>query len=266
MNYSLKFKDAVDYAAEQNLFVGFGNPNGKVLVIGKEQAFDHINPPNTREFLDEILENRAKENYANLKSWKQNIQHDTTPKWDNMPVGFINPLYSWGSQLNVPNRVKDNIGNGGTSNTYLKYQKLHQYLNQQENKSQRINFQKDFFLSELNEIATKYSYNGKELKTIRNESIEKRKQLFKMDFFKLFPVTIIAAGHYPRDYGFDIESIFDVKFVGKTNMVGKDYFNIHLSSDHNRILIHTRQLSMGVTDELIKAIAKECISHYNKNV
>ncbi|NTE00492.1 hypothetical protein G6M26_23375 [Agrobacterium tumefaciens] len=264
MNYSLELKNVVDFCNTQHLFLGFGNPNGRVLLIGKEQAFDHIHAPGTEEFLNEILENRQRENKTNIAAWKENIENNFIPEWENMPIGLTNPLYAWGSQLNVANKLKNKIGNGGTSNTYLKYQKLHQYLNNQKTKSDRINFQKDFFLTELNEIATKYSYGGKELKKIRNESIEKRKDLFRMDFFKCFPITIIAAGHYPRDYNFNIEHIFDVKFSGETTVVGRDYYNVHYNSDSNRIVIHTRQLSMAVTDELIEAIAEKCSPFLNR--
>lgn len=258
MNYTLEFKNAIDYCTQQDLFLGFGNPNGKVLMIGKEQAFDHKSPPNTEEFLIEILENRKKENTRNQLGWITNFDKNITPEWDDMPLGLVNPLYSWGSQLNIANKVQNKIGNGGTSNTYLKYQKLYQYLTKQETKSDKINFQKNFFLTELNEIATKYSYSGKELKKIRNESIDKRKELFRLNFFRTFPITIIAAGHYPRDYNFNIENTFDVKFTGKPITVGKDWFNVHFSEDKKRILIHTRQLSMAVTDDLLKEIAKTC--------
>ena len=32
--YTQAFKEAVAYCKANNLFVGYGNPNGKVLVIG----------------------------------------------------------------------------------------------------------------------------------------------------------------------------------------------------------------------------------------
>ena len=34
--YTQAFNEAVAYCKANNLFVGYGNPNGKVLVIGKE--------------------------------------------------------------------------------------------------------------------------------------------------------------------------------------------------------------------------------------
>lgn len=262
MNYSLDFQEALTHCTVNNLFLGFGNPNAKVLIIGKEQAFDSKNPVGTEEFICEVIENRNRENSLNYNGWQKNINENFIPEWDNMPIGFVNPLYSWGSQLNIANKQRLNtngvkIWNGGTSNTYLKYQKFYQLLTER-GKSDKINFQQDFFMTELNDFATKYSYAEKELSKIRAQSIEMRKELFKKEFFKTFPITIINAGHYPVEHGFDIENIFDVKFTGKTKTVGNLWYNVHYSADKKRILIHTRQLSMAVTDELLENMAKEC--------
>ena len=44
--YTQHFKEAVAYCKVNNLFVGYGNPNGKVLVIGKEAAHIGKEVPN----------------------------------------------------------------------------------------------------------------------------------------------------------------------------------------------------------------------------
>ena len=48
--YTQAFKEAVAYCKANNLFVGYGNPNGKVLVIGKEAA--HIPQEETTKNLE----------------------------------------------------------------------------------------------------------------------------------------------------------------------------------------------------------------------
>ena len=68
---------------------------------------------------------------------------------------------------------------------------------------------------------------------------------------------IVAAGDYPEKYNFDMQQTFDVQWEGKTIEVGKYWYNLHFSKDNKRILIHTRQLSNSVSDELIAAIANE---------
>lgn len=45
--YTQAFKEVVAYCKANNLFVGYGNPNGKVLIIGKEAA--HIGNEETIE-------------------------------------------------------------------------------------------------------------------------------------------------------------------------------------------------------------------------
>ena len=55
-----------------------------------------------------------------------------------------------------------------------------------------------------------------------------------------------------------MQQIFDVQWEGKTIQVGEKYwYNLHYSKDNKRILIHTRQLSNRVSNELIVAIANE---------
>jgi hypothetical protein len=79
-----------------------------------------------------------------------------------------------------------------------------------------------------------------------------------LPFFKEFPIVIVAAGHYPKRYKFDMQQIFDVQWEGKPIKVGEKYwYNLHFSKDNKRILIHTRQLSNRVSNELIVAIANE---------
>jgi len=255
--YSTAFVQAVEYCGSNKLFLGLGNPDAKILILGKEQAYNNVHLPNTRDFITEILQNRSLENERNIIGWKKNIAENYKPFWEEMPTNGANPVYSWGAQRNVANRKSSGIWNGGTSSTYLKYQKLYQFITGEHTKSGRIGFQKDFFISELSDIPTKYSYVNKALSEVRAESIAKRKMLFKKAYFKKFPVIIIAAGHYPRDYGFDMEEVFEVKFA-RQKFADKSWYNLHYSQCGERILIHTRQLSMDVTDNLLEKIASEC--------
>ena len=77
-----------------------------------------------------------------------------------------------------------------------------------------------------------------------------------MPFFKDFTIVIVAAGDYPSRYHINLEQTFDVVFQ-KEIKVGRERYFLHFSKDNKRILIHTRQLSNGVSNELITAIAAE---------
>ena len=255
--YTEKFKQVVQYCKEKNLFVGYGNPNGKVLVIGKEAA--HV----AKEDLADHLEKKKEELLqSNVAQWEHILSTGEVPNYDGeRPISDENPLYAYGNQYNKRdnlNNKKGNPYNGGTSDTYTKYEKLYEQLFLQGEKLEKINFQKEFFITELSDYPTKESYKDNEIEALRKQSIEERKPLFALPFFKEFPIVIVAAGDYPEKYNFDMQQIFDVQWEGKTIEVGEKYwYNLHFSKDNKRILIHTRQLSNRVSNELIAAIANE---------
>lgn len=251
--YTEKFKQVVQYCKENNLFVGYGNPNGKVLVIGKEAA--HV----AKEDLADHLEKKKEELLqSNVAQWEHILSTEEVPNYDGeRPISDENPLYAYGNQFNKKDiRKEGKPYNGGTSDTYTKYEKLYEQLFLQGEKLKKINFQKEFFITELSDYPTKESYNDKEIEALRQQSIEERKPLFALPFFKDFPIVIVAAGDYPNRYQIDLEETFDVVYKGEIE-VRKDRYFLHFSKDNKRILIHTRQLSNSVSDELIAAIANE---------
>lgn len=251
--YTEKFKQVVQYCKENNLFVGYGNPNGKVLVIGKEAA--HV----AKEDLADHLEKKKEELLqSNVAQWEHILSTGEVPNYDGeRPISDENPLYAYGNQFNKKDiRKEGKPYNGGTSDTYTKYEKLYEQLFLQGEKLKKINFQKEFFITELSDYPTKESYNDKEIEALRQQSIEERKPLFALPFFKDFPIVIVAAGDYPSRYQIDLEQTFDVVYKGEIE-VRKDRYFLHFSKDNKRILIHTRQLSNSVSDELIAAIASE---------
>ena len=255
--YTEKFKQVVQYCKENNLFVGYGNPNGKVLVIGKEAA--HVEGD-----IQQLKETKERFCDINIKSWEEVLSENEVPNYDGENPAIERfeeikkPQYGWGCQNNkVSKKLKSGEYSEGTSSTYLNYEKLYEQLFLQGEKLKKINFQKEFFITELSDYPTKESYKDKEIEALRQQSIEERKPLFAMPFFKDFPIVIVAAGDYPEKYNFDMQQTFDVQWEGKTIEVGKYWYNLHFSKDNKRILIHTRQLSNSVSGELITAIASE---------
>ena len=251
--YTEKFKQVVQYCKENNLFVGYGNPNGKVLVIGKEAA--HIGKEETTENLEKKKEELFQ---SNVSQWEHILSTNEVPNYDGeRPISHENPLYAYGNQFNKKDvRKEGKPYNGGTSSTYLNYEKLYEQLFLQGEKLEKINFQKEFFITEFSDYPTKESYKNEDIEALRKQSIEERKPLFAMPFFKEFPIVIVAAGDYPYLYHIDLEKTFDVIFK-KEIKVGRDRYFLHFSKDNKRILIHTRQLSNSFSRELIPAIANE---------
>ena len=251
--YTEKFKQVVQYCKENNLFVGYGNPNGKVLVIGKEAA--HIGKEETTENLEKKKEELFQ---SNVSQWEHILSTNEVPNYDGeRPISHENPLYAYGNQFNKKDvRKEGKPYNGGTSSTYLNYEKLYEQLFLQGEKLERINFQKEFFITEFSDYPTKESYKNEDIEALRKQSIEERKPLFALPFFKEFPIVIVAAGDYPDLYHIDLEKTFDVIFKEEIK-VGRDRYFLHFSKDNKRILIHTRQLSNSFSRELIPAIASE---------
>lgn len=271
MNYSEEFKEAVKFSKCENLFLGYGNPNGKILMIGKEQYFDSKSKNDTDEFYNELLEKRKVVNQININSWLKNLEENFNPDWNSLKeTNEINnnaQTIHW-NQKNTPNKLlKTGNWNFGTSNTYLKYQKIYQNVFLNSIKQENIDFQKEFFITELNDLIAKKDYNFKRLKELKQDFISKREVLFNLSFFKHFPIVIIASGHYSRDFNFDIEKTFGVEWTKKIKIVGKSWINLHYSTnpDDNRLLIHTRQLSTSVTNELLEDIGNIIRAHLDKN-
>lgn len=258
-NYIPSFKDVLKLSKEKDLFLGSGNPNASILFIGKEAAIDKNNSPQQYE----------KEYSKNLEDWETNCllnkQFEDIDDWLTKPLPVFNSLYPYKGQKN---KITRNNKNGGTSKTWHNYQKITDSIFFNGKESELINFHEFAFCSELNQETGSYSKDIPRSK--RTNSIQKRKELFQTQFFKEFPIKIVAVGHYVRDFDVNLEDIFKMKFVeelSKEHSVGlyKEYINIHYDNleKPNKLLIHTNQLSM-VSNELVKTISFICKDFLNK--
>lgn len=261
MKYTKEFKDAVKYSKEKNLFLGYGNPNGKVLMIGKEEYFKSKETSDTESFYEDILSQREKINIQNINSWLKNIEGDFQPVWSyDIERAVINSNAQtkyWGQRNILNTQLKNGDWNMGTSSTYKNYQKIYQNVFLDAKKEDHINFQKEFFITELNDLVAEKDFKFKRLTELKKQFITQRAKLLSLPFFKSFPVVVIASGHYSKDFQFDIEKTFEVTYVGEPVFVGKSWYNMHYSEGGKRIVIHTRQLSTSVTNELINAISNK---------
>lgn len=241
MEYRKEFIELIDslkHEDDKNLrFVGLGNPNSKILIISKECSFN-LNKEQERLLF-------KLENQDNLLQWIYNIENgidlETLPCWENNP-DLYNPLFPFKGQLNKTNRNN----NGGTSPTWVQYQKLLDRI-LQKNKPEKIDFHEYAFITELSDVPMLRSRKSEETK----ESIKIRCQkLFSHNFFRTFPVVVVACGHYVRDYKINLEETFDQNYL-RIDEDG-EWINVHSNGD--RILLHTRHLSM-CSNKLIERIA-----------
>lgn len=256
--YNSKFKAAIELAKVKDFFIGTGNPNAKMLFIGKEAAIDSL----------KSSEQHKREISNNTTDWNSNYQNNTqfseVNNWFVTPI--YNPLYPYqGQKNNIESRNKKGEitrGQGGTSKTWFNYQKITDVIYFDEVPNDTINFHEYAFITELNQVTGNYSKNIP--KKIRKESIEVRKELFKESFFKEFPITIVAVGHYVRDFDIDLQKLFEMKFHEEDSKklsegLNKEYINVHYDDleKPTKLLIHTNQLSM-VSNELINRLGKIC--------
>ncbi len=222
-NYAKEFQEIVEMC--QSTYIGLGNPQSKILILGKECAIDA--EKNKERYKKEIVDNAY--------DWVNNSKE---------------------AQLEYPSKGQkfSKSPNGGTSSTWYYYQKLYNLIFRRE-QTEEVDFFNNCFISELSDATGLYSALVDD--KMRRKSIAKRIELFQTPFFQQFPIVIVAAGHYCRDYNIDIEEIFGVKWVAPTIDIGGKWINIHYNVDATtpKLLIHTNQLSI-VSNELLKKIAE----------
>jgi len=219
-----------------NYFIGTGNPNSKVLLIGKESAIPSTDTAGLKWY------------YDNAFTWMNHIKNNTCECFE-YRVDENNPLRKgWGR------------------NTWSKYQKLIDYIFEKESKSFEVNFLKYAFTTEINDAPSKNT------SIAVKSNLKKRKELFKNSgFIQSFPVIILACSNYivNNDEIREIDDIFNVTYDGDEE--GKHYFTegnwffTHHNNNRSKLVIHTRQLSADVKDEMLQKMAliirKHLIDH-----
>lgn len=226
------------HGQEDYKYIGTGNPNAKILIIGKEAS---ISKAQGDQFSREFKSNF--EQWKEIKDFDQNKVKDCD--WVNHT-----PLYPYKGQLL---KINNNI-NCGTSRTWFNYQKLIN-LTFHTPENDKINFHEKVFITEVNSSPSPKTVNAD------TSSIGFRKEvLFKSAFVNDFPVIIIAGVGYfeiSKDRN-EIGEIFKVEFKELKFADGKitQPYWIHYNKDRNKLLINTHQLSMNVSDALLQEIAE----------
>ena len=221
------FKELIRQSEKEKQFLGTGNPLAPILIIGKESAYD------------------AKDEGAIHKHICNNVK-----------------------------AVKDCFYNCDLVNLYLQpcpkhagstwniYQKLIDYILYEEQQQREMSCLLPFgvwsYITEMNNTASTKTKNVAE---------RLRPDYFRHRFFLDFPVVILACSDYIQNIpgNWQINDIFQVTYDicnGKHNNYSQgNWFYIHRSSDSKRLVIHTRQLSMNVSDEMLRDMANVIRTH-----
>lgn len=234
MNYNKKFKELLDILPE-NEIVGLGNPNSKILFIGKE--------PGT-EIDTEIY-------HGNVKSWKEmtfNYAKRFIPKEPNLR----NLNHTWQKYQKVYDTVLSTLNISDDKERKDKYE---------------ITFVENVFTTEFSNLPAKNTRSAKKQPNFDAELSRRKQRFFKNDFIQSFPVIVIFAtdNKYIETYPGEVCELFNVKFDNLYEYSGQDKIWLHSSlspNDNPKLLIHTRQLTRA-SNELVLGIS-EIISNFIK--
>lgn len=234
--YKDTFKDLVDFANgksellinEQNLktnpyYIGFGNPNSKILILGQEKA---IKSDNEIQIKAESLENPKQWDYL----VKNNIE-DIDYKFYS-DFHFKNPLH--------PYDGKPTKGN----TTWLQYQKLIKFIYPDFDSERNNSFLLNSFITEINHQVSP--------RQLGNQKDEYRESINNHIFYKSFNITILAIGEYLNNQ--EIESRFNVNYQ-QHNTQSRQRLLIFTNESENRIVLNIRQLSNDISTEYLERIA-----------
>ena len=191
-----KLKQLIHDLEAMNLqpFIGYGNPDANILIVGKECA------------LNEGSEDWKKFYEPNFIQWKESFEgHGFGYTHGQKPYDFehgnFHPIFPFYEQRN---KIRKKEEENATSATYYYYQRFVEMVRasnaSQFTKSPNIDFFKDCFITELNDICRP---NGKNRKKKDHEKIEQHIRdrfdwMRTTNFFNTFKIVILACGPYSK--------------------------------------------------------------------
>ncbi len=222
MKYTKEFKKILTVCQKEQEFVGLGNPNAKILFIGKENA----------------EENEA----GSAKLWLEKKDFFSS----------FQPCECDEIQKRLRNRA----------HTWQKYQKLYEFIaNENPKGNYLITFVENVFTTELNNGVVRTTSEAKRNKEF-SKSLQKRKDIFfQSEFIQNFPIVVICASDekYIKGSKGEVCDLFGVEYsnVIECSKTNKAY--IHYAKKeakvYPRLVIHTRQLTNGASNALLEEIA-----------
>lgn len=239
MNYSNDFIELINTCIKQNQFLGLGNPNAKILFIGKEAG----SPLNSEIY------------NGNGKSWKEN-EYDYSKRYMPEEKSLQNLRHTWQRYQKL-------------------FEKIFKSLNFIESLSKQkyeITFVENIFTTELSNLPAPKTSEAKKQSDFKT-NLAKRKEIFWTNkFIKQFPIVIITANdnNYIETFPGEVCKIFDVKFskeiiCGKSGKIWVHYANEKENMVYPKLVIHTRQLTNGASDELLNTIADIVVDFVKKH-
>ena len=181
-----EFVDLVNHCNWRDKFIGYGNPDADILIIGQEAA-DDKESKNYKEF------------YApNQSQWKETIENNCLPQTEK----FV-PSFPFKTQKAT---IRSDRGNSGA--TWYWYQRLHdQIYPDSKDPNGNINFFERIFITELNGEPRK---NHKDKQENIKSQIAKRFDIMRetKSFWSHFKVVLFLCGSYSE--AIDVDSAREI--------------------------------------------------------
>jgi len=198
-------------------FIGSGNPNSNILIIGKELGF---NSENLIQFYNESIQN--------VFHWEQVLANN----------------YSIDFSPEKPYDIKKIKLSSG--HTWRKYDKLVRKLMKAENDND-FSFLSHCFLTEYNFVPSPKSQGKANL-------IDVRKNLLEHPFYKTFNIIINSARAYDEGY---MDKMFNVNWIKTERFQNsKRSFLLYENQQEQRKLILIDQLSGAWSDDILNQICE----------
>ena len=219
--------DSTKYGEKQ--WVGQGNPQANILIVGMEPAINSDAPENV------IMEN--------IKWVKDCLATDIT-------------------KLECRNIRRSDVDDKGIkkfrgNHTWIVCQKLINFIYQRQS-SDFLDFGKYTFATEMNNwVSKRKAINSKNRELFEKKLLDRRKLFKESQFIQDFPVVILACSNYIVNNKKErqIDDTFEVKFDADGAKGERYRFWTHHSQDRKRMVIHTRQLSSAIPDDMLKSIS-----------
>lgn len=235
MKENLHFEELLKNLSKKE-YVGLGNPNAKILFIGKEAG---------AKFEDEMF-------HGSVKSWQM--------KESNYSKRYI------------PKEPK--IRN--LNHTWQRYQKLYESIllnlsiEFQKSDKYEITFIENIFTTELSNLHAPNTISAKKQEHFDEELKLRKLNFLSSKFIESFQIVIIFASDskYIETYPGEVCELFKVKFSKLHNPTAKDKIWIHTEQEIGKkpkLLIHTRQLTNRITSELIPNISNIIVDFMKTN-
>lgn len=228
IEFSTNFKEITERCVIEGAHLGGGNPNSKILLVGQESALEireHWYDNNAKDWQNRILNNL---DLINLKSKKE------------FPPGH----------------------------TWSKYQKLHDFIFPEYTSDEHINFEERIFTTEMSDNPSKRTSDARKKEDFKTHLQTRKNTFFKQNFIQDFPVVVLACSDYIQnnDNIREIDDIFNVTYVGNetgkyTNYSKGNWFYLHYNEDKTKLVIHTRQLSTNVDNQMLLDMGKIIRQH-----